>query len=146
MGALLTSGMKESNTNRVELPNISYPIFQHILSYLYTARLPVFSELGTAQAKELLQAANYLSLHALQVQFISELSRRLENGNVGSMLQFADAISSQPLKEACMKYIQRDYLSIVQGRHFECLRSTPDLMLAVMYASEQPLSKRQRCG
>jgi len=143
--AMFSCGMKESNTQRVELPNISFATFQHVLCYLYTTKLPSMSELSLTQIQELLQAAKYLLVKELPQQLIGELSKQIDNSNVCSVLQFADTISSEALKGACLHHIKSNYLTMLQGRHMEGLQAAPELLLEVMYScASVSLPKRPR--
>jgi len=111
--AMFRSGMRESVSKTVPIPNISRPIFLLLLEHLYTDSVDVEIE----HAIELYIASDLYQIERLRDKCCSVVRQNLNAENSATLLQAAAEAHCQTLKEVCMSYIvdNFDVVSKTQG-------------------------------
>jgi RCC1 and BTB domain-containing protein len=99
---MFRSGMRESMDRAViPIPEISYPVFQLLMEYIYTDSVKIELE----HAIELYIAADLYQLERLREMCCTVVRRNLNAENSGPLLQNATEAHCHILKEVCMTYV-----------------------------------------
>jgi len=122
--AMFRSGMKESNEGTVVVEDISYISFHSMLDYLYSGQLVASPE----DVVPLLGVADRYGLEHLKYLCEKKLLKYVVKDNVVEILAIADRYKAQELKDFCLKFVVRNYSTII-----ETLLSSlqPELLLQI---------------
>ncbi|OQR84858.1 dihydroflavonol-4-reductase [Achlya hypogyna] len=120
-----------TTTKRViEIDNCSYNVFSMLLRFLYTGKLTI--DEGTAQ--ELLRAASFYQVTALQKRIELFLADRIEIGNVVELLNLSNDCHAESLRQACIPFLMKNIHAVVKlpsfARHHDWVNQEILLELA----------------
>ena len=93
--------MKEKLTNRVKIEDVELPVFQEMLTFMYTGKSPNLKSMTS----ELLFAADKYQLDRLKLMCEEELCSKLNATNASQTLELADRHNATQLKEFCRDFI-----------------------------------------
>ena len=96
--ALFSSGMKESNSSRVEVKDMDAQLFKEVLRFIYTGRLP--NDLMSKGAAYL-PISDFYGMDDLKLACSNALGKTLTADNVEEALILARAHHSPDLSTAC---------------------------------------------
>lgn len=101
--AMLTSGMKETYEDVIQLPNIRYDTFAAMMGYLYTGelRLPPKASSDLHAMLELLMAADEFMLDGVKDQMEGHMVSLVTTENAGWLLDRAALCQSRHLEAYC---------------------------------------------
>lgn len=99
--AMLTSGMREAQSGRIVVPEISSSAFSTVLKYLYTSEADVNEE----NVIELLIVCNLYSIQQLQEQCENYIESGIQLDNVTELLQMAHQFQTHHLRSVAMNYL-----------------------------------------
>lgn len=147
--AMFASDLEEAKQNRVEITDIEPEVFELLLRYIYSDRVPQESD----YALELCIAADKVSVsiviwcqipnltisltqyQLVQLKAACELllleSISLES--VSSVLLFADLYSANQLKTACIDYFTAHSKEVMATEGWAGVKAKPELVLEVLY-------------
>ena len=110
---LFSSEMKEKKQDRIKLEELEESVMEDLLNYLYTGEVNLTED----NARELLQAADFLLLTRLKEMAACFIESEMNLMNCVSVFQFADMFNCTDLKTEAMRLIHT---------HFEELSRTDD--------------------
>lgn len=101
--AMLTSGLREQQENRVVLHDIDRDIFSAVLKFIYTDSLESDAQL----AFDLFCQSSIFRIPSLQDRTEQTLLGLISDDNIVPLLEASDVYSSQLLRDRCMLYVHR---------------------------------------
>jgi RCC1 and BTB domain-containing protein len=115
--AMFSSGMKESTSSEIEIPNIKYQTFLALMNYLYSDHItsdPII-------AIELYAAADMFVLDRLKYKCADMVQQQLNIDNSCTLLCIADNMHANQPREIIMKFICEHFDNISKMEHFQSL-------------------------
>ncbi|XP_018427501.1 PREDICTED: actin-binding protein IPP [Nanorana parkeri] len=128
--ALLSSGLKESSDDVVQIQEVEPDSFQLLLDFIYTGSVHISAE----NVQGLMVAADMLQLNDLVALCCDFLKEQIEPGNCVGFFQFSEQLSCQPLLEFTESYIHAHFPEAKQGDEF--LNLTKDQLTRILRSEE----------
>lgn len=143
--AMFSYNMKESQQDKIRLPQVNANVFPQVLRYIYSG------ETQTDNLVDLLEAACFLQIDSLQEDLISELKKNVCLGNVFALLEVSLKLQIEKLKEECLLYSYRHaYLLLLKEKYVTQLsKESLELILKsdkLVRVSEMDLFKGNLCS
>ncbi len=101
--AMFTQDFEEKTTKSVPIEDIDADMFTELLEYLYTSKLPEFTD--EMKAIEVLTIADKYQLDSLKMIAENELSAMMTTESMFNLLMIADMYNAAVLKANAMKFI-----------------------------------------
>ena len=111
---MLHSGMQESKTSTIHLPEISAKSMKYVVEYLLTGFLTC--EDGN-DLLELFIAANQLCILSLSNLCQILLAKQIDESNVQTILEFSTTYSASMLQNSCKKFTKKNKVPEKQSAH-----------------------------
>ncbi|KAI8603757.1 hypothetical protein EDD21DRAFT_14514 [Dissophora ornata] len=108
----LNSDWKEANQGIIHKPNITPPVFERILQYIYGGRLMIDDE----TVMELIKAADELCLEDLLHGCERHALSTIRRGNVLDMVHLASQHNLCQLKTECLEFIANNIDNLKRGK------------------------------
>ncbi|XP_068727336.1 kelch-like protein 2 [Montipora capricornis] len=112
---LLQTEMKEKDEGIVRFEEISEPILEKLLEFIYTGEVEIDDE---QNAKDLIIAADYLLLMCLKTAAGRFLEHRSTNANCISTLHFAKKYQCEELENNSRKFILDNFTGVAESDEF----------------------------
>ncbi|XP_068676387.1 kelch-like protein 2 [Montipora foliosa] len=112
---LLQTEMKEKEEGIVRFEEISEPILEKLLEFIYTGEVEIDDE---QNAKDLIIAADYLLLVYLKTAARRFLEHRLTNDNCISTFHFAKKYQCEELENSSRKFIFDNFTDVAESDEF----------------------------
>ena len=112
--AMLSSGMRESRQETIELKSIDPDAFETILDYAYTGEVVVSDE----NVQDLLPAASMLQIESLRDACCKFLEEQIEPGNCLGIGSFADVHGCVELVEEVDRFVCRRFVDVARCEEF----------------------------
>ena len=127
---MLSSNLKESNTNEIIISDFDYDTVEEFIRFLYLDKCDAF--VLDKHAKSLLAIAHKYAVTRLFRICESFLIDSLDIDNVVDILQLGDMYGAMELKREALKLIKKEFKALTKsgGRFYESL--SPELMHEVM--------------
>ena len=123
--AMFQHEMLEKVQNKVTIDDIDCKVFQELLRYIYTGKVPNFKD----TVFELLPAADMYQLDKLKIMCEVYLYNNLTNENIADVLVLADAHCSTKLKTKAVEFINTNSKEVIVTEGYKILpRSFPHLL------------------
>ena len=103
---------------KVKIKDISSSIFSQILEYIYTDTLPF----DPITAVELRVAADQLGLDRCKSLSANHIKQYISPTNVLSLLQSADLLNENHVKNYCFNFIAKNYDDVANSDQIKCLK------------------------
>lgn len=119
--ALLVSGMCETRSASVELPQVSADAFEIVVEWMYTDKFsPLFgdSAIDVDLGVQVMLAANMLGLSSLMRMAEIALQRPITPENVLALYETSHLINAVRLMSYCLNFVLRDFDSVSGRREF----------------------------
>lgn len=140
--------MKETQNNRVDVPDVDPDVLQEMLRYIYTGKSLLESKLQNKEQKdqkeqereqhlaiELLQAANKYQLDRLKLICEEALYKTLSADSVAEILALADLYSAAQLKNQAIEFISTHATEVIETDGWNrMVRENPHLVAEVFKA------------
>jgi len=117
---MFTSGMSESHSTRISIPNIKSHIFKALLQYIYCNEI----ELDEQLALDLIPVVDEYLMQGLKGLCEKYLCKQLRKDNVVDMLIVADRHEIEELKKACFRFILKNLGNIDENEEMMKLSKT----------------------
>lgn len=130
--AMFSSGMKESRSSEILVPDWSYSTFLQLLEFLYAGCIET---LGFDDALELIGLADHYNLDGLLRLCENTLMNSVNDENICTILRAAQHYQVISLKQKCMNYILTNFETVVETKGFDSLSADPHLLLEVTRSS-----------
>lgn len=140
--AMLSSGMLESRSNHIVIPDMEPAVMLEILRFIYTDVPPDVNTMSTIGVDLLSAALKY------QVTLLGEhcqifLASQLNVANVVDILVYADSIGATLLRKEAISFAA-NYGELLESRHFQ---EVPEEILDELHSAvEKQRKKRIICG
>ena len=137
---LFSAGMKEAETNQIEVKDVDSKTMKQVIEFIYCGNLPhelQFDSLPQSQeqgrekheaASSILQVAELYGIPALKEACSISLASALSKDNLVDTLLIADIYQLPNLKSACLQHL-RDWKSSFETGAFDALKSHPELLI-----------------
>ena len=129
--AMFQAGMKEQETNQVQVPDISPRVCREMLTYMLTDEVPNINDM----AEDLWHAANKYELTNLQAQCENAIVKQLTTENAAHFLLFAEQYcGAGELRDCIMSFITKDNevcAEVVKSDAWKKVECQPDLRYEV---------------
>ena len=137
--AMFRPGMRESHTNRVDVPDIDSDVFEELLHFIYTGETSSVDQM----AQQLLAAADKYDVRDLKLICEDVLTKQLTVDNCVKTLIFADIHSADKLKQKCVEYIVQRASAVVDTNEWNAMSQHPKLLnqVCVLLAKSCQLKK-----
>ncbi|XP_076353062.1 actin-binding protein IPP-like [Tachypleus tridentatus] len=112
--AMFSSGLAEQQDKRVEIQGISSSIFSELLKFIYSGEIKIIQE----NVQDLLAAANMLEIPQVVSACCSFLQKELHPSNCVGICQFAELHACTNLKLEAKRYIERNFIEVIQEDEF----------------------------
>jgi len=123
---MFTSGMSESHSTRIAIPNIKSPIFKALLQYVYCNEI----ELDEQLALDLIPIVDEYLMKGLKGLVEKYLCKQLRKDNAVDMLIVADRHEIEELKKACFRYILKNLGNIDENE--EMMKLSKSLFIELL--------------
>lgn len=121
--------MKESQSQEVEICNVSYSTFLSILKYLYTDT----TDINLDTVMDLLQAADLFCIDRLKNICEQTILSSIDIENAAGLLQTSDQHGALELREAALRYIINEFDSVSKTAGFQAMaRANVELLLEIL--------------
>ena len=125
---MMSSGMKEAQTNSIEIKETDADSFKEVLKYIYCGKLPEKLE---EQSFEILPLADKYDLKSLRDACIHCMDVCLTKENICDTLITADLFRCDDLKRKCLECLNQ-WRGSMDTQVLEQLKEKPDLMIELM--------------
>ncbi|XP_065214346.1 speckle-type POZ protein B-like [Planococcus citri] len=134
--AMFKHGMKEANSNPVEITDIEPDVFRELLHYIYTGNVKITE---TATFVDLFVAADKYDLQNLKFLCEDALCKRLSHDNAANILIMADLHQSEKLKAAAISFIKSNSFAVMSTDGWkDVLDNYSDLVCDVKSGNVKP--------
>ncbi|XP_009121805.2 ARMADILLO BTB ARABIDOPSIS PROTEIN 1 [Brassica rapa] len=99
---------KERNAQNVEIPNITWEVFELMMRFIYTGRIDITKHL----AQELLVAADQYLIEGLKRLCEYTIAQDICVDNIPLMYDLADTFNASALRRACTLYVLEHYTKL----------------------------------
>lgn len=117
--AMFTSGLKESTDSEIEIQDIEPHVFEIILQFIYTEKLPDNLE---SVAKDLLVGADKYQLQELVKICENHLTQKITMENCAELLVFSDLYRQNRLKQMVIAFIKANLKDVFQSEAWKELK------------------------
>lgn len=139
-GRMFGSDFKESKSTEIELKDIEPDIFEYLLEFIYTNRIP---ENLKQIATDLLVAAHMLNLQVLTKVCESKLCKNISKQNCLDLLAFADLYNQTKLKKEVVMFLVVNLKDIRGSESWKLFKKNHlDLVVDVLEISTEFLELR----
>ena len=132
--AMLQADMKEKQSSVIDIPDITPAVMSDLVTYLYTGAAPNVGKL----AKDLLNAADKYGLSRLFTMCENELRMKIKVANVVDTLLLADLHNAEPLRRACLNFIQQHSADVHKTYRWKYLKANLHQYAALVFEALQP--------
>jgi len=126
---MLSSGLRESRSNKIMITDFSYDIFFEVLRFIYTDNCEITED----NCLNLLQASNYYQLDRLKALCELYCYKDMDSSNAAHFLSFADRYEATQLKSYALEYIYSHVEEVVKSESWKEL--DPDLITHILIKS-----------
>jgi len=137
---MFTSGMSESHSTKISIPNVKSHIFKALLQYVYCNEI----ELDEQLALDLIPVVDEYLMKGLKGLCEKYLSKQLRKDNVVDMLIVADRHEIEELKKACFGFILKNLGNIDENEEMMKLSKTLFIELLKFNTSGGPQSSSKK--
>lgn len=123
--AMFDGGYREKEAKDIEIPNISWKVFESMMRCIYTGTVEVTSDM----AQDLLRAADQYLLEGLKRLCEYAIAQDLTTENLANVYELAEAYHAQSLRHTCVLFVleHNDLMSTIPGYHELILRMIPEM-------------------
>jgi len=132
---MLNSGMKESKSCEIQVPNVSFLVFMECLKFIYTGEVSITVD----NTVDLLAASNYFKLDRLKGLCEQMIKQDLDVENAAVILQLAQTHAAWQLKRVALDLILREHEKVIQTPGYKELEK--DLLFEVITEASNQLRK-----
>jgi len=132
---MLNSGMKESKSCEIQVPNVSLLVFMECLKFIYTGEVSITVD----NTVDLLAASNYFKLDRLKGLCEQMIKQDLDVENAAVILQLAQTHAAWQLKRVALDLILREHEKVIQTPGYKELEK--DLLFEVITEASNQLRK-----
>ncbi|TKR77315.1 hypothetical protein L596_018312 [Steinernema carpocapsae] len=111
---MFTTDMSESRKKEIEMKEFDGSTLEQIVNYAYTGKIRVCS----LNVQSIMLAAHYLRLNEIVELCGDFLKTRLQPSNVLGIREFAVTLNCPAVVQSCDRFLQKHFLSVVQGDEF----------------------------
>lgn len=111
--SMLEGDYKERMAASIPIPNIRWPVFEAMMTCIYTGKLEVQPDL----AQELLQVSDQYMLDRLKHFCEAAINKQLTADNVSAVFELAESFNAPELAKRCALYCLHNYSKMIE--HFE---------------------------
>ncbi|PSR92708.1 ARM REPEAT PROTEIN INTERACTING WITH like [Actinidia chinensis var. chinensis] len=123
--AMFDGGYREKDARDIEIPNISWEVFELMMRFIYTGSVDVTLDI----AQDLLSAADQYLLEGLKRHCEYTIGKNISLENVSSMYELSEAFHAISLRHTCILFIleQFDKLSARPGYYHLIQHIIPEI-------------------
>ncbi|KAL2922554.1 ARM REPEAT PROTEIN INTERACTING WITH ABF2 [Bienertia sinuspersici] len=103
--AMFDGGYREKDARDIEIPNITWEIFELMMRFIYTGSVDIKPDI----AQDLLRAADQYLLDGLKRLCEYTIAQDISLENVSSMYDLSEAFHAVSLRQACILFILEQY-------------------------------------
>ncbi|EFJ27678.1 hypothetical protein SELMODRAFT_441407 [Selaginella moellendorffii] len=124
--AMFDGGYKEKEAKDIEIPNISWKVFEMMMRFIYEGQ----AEIGSDIAQDLLRAADQYLLENLKQKCEESIAQDLTVENVANVFELGEAFHAVSLRHTCVLFIleQHSQLCTLPGYQNLIRRITPEIL------------------
>ncbi|KAK3087679.1 hypothetical protein FSP39_009092 [Pinctada imbricata] len=112
--AMFASGMMESTSNRLELPDIDRKTFEAFRKYIYTQDVDINQD----NVMDLLRASSIFQVETLQHQCESFLGKEMDTENCLELYKVARCMGCKVLLDKCRPYVMEGFNGLWKSQEF----------------------------
>eukprot|EP00271_Cylindrocystis_brebissonii_P023021 TRINITY_DN9210_c0_g1_i2.p1 TRINITY_DN9210_c0_g1~~TRINITY_DN9210_c0_g1_i2.p1 ORF type:complete len:701 (+),score=157.95 TRINITY_DN9210_c0_g1_i2:238-2340(+) len=123
--AMFDGGYREKEAKDIDIPNISWRVFEAMMRYIYTGSVDVTSDM----AQDLLRVADQYLLEALKRHCEFAIAQDLTVENIPNVYDLAEAYHAASLRSQCAMFILGHYeeMSVLPGYTALLSRTVPEM-------------------
>ncbi|GIL80645.1 hypothetical protein Vretimale_9203 [Volvox reticuliferus] len=141
--AMFSGGYREKDADSVDIPNISWSVFEAMMHFVYTGQLDVTPDI----AFELLQASDQYLLEGLKRLCENAIAQSLTVDSVMSTFEYSEQFSAPQLGRRCLLFVLEMYDEVsklyenTKDRpfYFDCLRRMVPCLKDSLYCGSGPI-------
>uniref|UniRef100_A0A7S2UT53 BTB domain-containing protein n=1 Tax=Fibrocapsa japonica TaxID=94617 RepID=A0A7S2UT53_9STRA len=130
--AMLYGGMRESQSEEIEIKDVSHPVFLKMLEFLYTDTV---EDIPYEIAVQLLMASEQYLLDRLKALCEDSIRKSITVDNVISVFMAAHRHRAEGLKEIGLEFILDHLEDVKMSTGFQLLKAEPDLLMEIIMKS-----------
>ena len=124
---LFTTNLKEGSQPEIELPKTEVSVMELLLDYVYIGELDVTDE----NIEKIVRAANYFGMLDLYDKCAQYIKTRINNRNSTEILEFAEHMGNNDLKEFAKQYTIQNFEAI-SSRNLHLMGMTTSLLIEII--------------
>ncbi len=124
---MFTTNLKEGSQSTIELPKTEVSVMELLLDYVYVGVLDVTDD----TIEKLIRAANYFGMLDLYDKCVKYVKTRINNRNSIEILEFAEHMGNNDLKEFAKQYIVQNFEAI-SSRNLHLMGMTTSLLIEII--------------
>ncbi|EFJ47093.1 hypothetical protein VOLCADRAFT_61760 [Volvox carteri f. nagariensis] len=148
--AMFSGGYREKDADSVDIPNISWHVFEAMMRFVYTGQLDVTPDI----AFELLQASDQYLLEGLKRLCENSIAQSLTVESVMSTFEYSEQFSAPQLGRRCLLFILEMYDDVSKvydntkdrAFYFDCLRRMVPCLKDSLYCGAGPIWDNSALG
>lgn len=123
--AMFDGGYREKEAKDIEIPNISWGVFELMMRFIYTGTVDVTADI----AQDLLRAADQYLLEGLKLLCECAIAQDLNVENFANVYDLAEAYHATSLRHTCVLFFleQHEHMSTMLGYPSLVERILPDI-------------------
>ncbi|PNH10561.1 ARM REPEAT PROTEIN INTERACTING WITH ABF2 [Tetrabaena socialis] len=141
--AMFSGGYREKDADSVDIPNISWSVFEAMMRFVYTGQLDVTPDI----AFELLQASDQYLLEGLKRLCENAIAQSLTTDSVMSTFEYSEQFSAPQLGRRCLLFVLEHYDDVFKlydntkdrPFYFDCLRRMVPCLKDSLYCGAGPI-------
>ncbi len=132
--AMLTADFKEGSQSEVNLPKADVQTMESLIDFAYTGKI----KLDDHNIEKAINAANFFGMPTLLESCVHYIMGKINKSNCIEMLEFADHISNQVLREFAIKYITENLQTII-AKNLDIVGMSTHLLLEIIASNNTSL-------
>lgn len=137
---MFSHSMRESETSKVDLPDIEPAVLKELLTYIYTNECPELKR----HAPSLLYSAEKYELNHLKALCEQRLSFDLQIENAAKMLLLADACRAEQLKRNVLLFVAEHGDKVLATKEWDDVKQKAELLQELLGTVFEPAVKKRK--
>ncbi len=125
--AMFATDLKEGSQSEVNLPKTDVSTMELLMEFAYTGKLGVTNK----NIEKIMKAANFFGMGQLLERCVDILKPRINKHNAVEILEFAEHISNDVLKQCAKQYFIENF-EVISKKNLDVMDMSHDLLLEII--------------
>ncbi len=125
--AMFTTDLKEGTQSEIELPKTDIATMKALIEFAYTGKIQVTE----SNIENIITAANFYGMSTLVQKCVKYIMGRINNSNSIEILEFAERISNNDLKDFAMRFVVQNFEDI-SSKNLDVMEMTTEVLMGII--------------